>query len=259
MKCAIVPSLPTPDPNINIDFLILKDILVNHLTKALSVALIDDSRYYANGVLFQLSSDSTLQLVSSDAIRLYTSGPLRVASFPGSEGKMLVPTKYLRSLLKILKTLPDPELLVEMFPDSDVIRIQGIEGKSIAGDYPPFEAAFPKRVTRTCTLDNAKTIKILKTLLTCADSNDLIRLYWENETMRVSAFRAGVCEATADLPVTSNLHQLQGLEVNYHGTYLCKILAHLGKEATIDWETKERPIRIYDSSCGSFLLVPQRF
>jgi DNA polymerase-3 subunit beta len=237
----------------------MKDVLLHHLSRALTIAQVDDTRYYCNGVLFMLDP-SGLTLVASDSQRLYSSGALPVPRVPGTTGTGLVPTKYLKTLVKILKTMPDKELLVEMYPDELLIRIQGIESKMIAGSYPPYEAALPTKITKEVSLDTAKTAKVLKTLLTCADKNKLVKLRDNYGFAKLECFRSGSTEASATLPTTQNEEQLEGIDVIYQGQFLQKILACLDKtECKLEWESIVRPVRISDKSPGFFLLVPTRY
>jgi len=179
----------------------------------------DDTRYYANGILVRQDC-----AVASDALTLCK---LDVDGI--GEGEAIVPRLFLKAMLKAAPKSAK-EIEITVYPDQDYVvacmgNILG-ESKTIAGQFPTFDAAFPKQVN---IISEAKWTKESDVALARAPKNKMIHAI-----------------AVESL-----------LDAHYNGVLLKKVLKH--STGKMELEALERPAMLTSKNGKArLLIVPQR-
>jgi DNA polymerase III sliding clamp (beta) subunit (PCNA family) len=244
-----------------------------HLEKWISsfkdLILVDDSRFYANGALIWLDStenQTALYSVASDALRLSQSCLTEIVEpLKSDNSKVIVPKKVFEELKREAALYPDKNFSLKWNNDELSFSAE-CEGyllfcKCIAGIYPPYEAAFPKKINSTIEFDLKLFQESVKRSLIFADKNKVMRLYFENALLKMSSISSGQKEGEEVIEIHPQLESQ--FEVNYNGPHLSGILNILsGSRVRFSWESVNKPVKIEgEEQVGLnvfYLIVPTR-
>jgi hypothetical protein len=200
---------------------------LTHVKALLDFCENDDTRFYANGVYITRE-----HCVASDAITLVKLSLLSIDVNPDApEGGCLVPRIFLNAFVKAL-TKDVKEIELTVYPESNSVVCTGGgdlygESRCIAGQFPPFEQAFPKTIN-------------LESKITWTKESDLtLAQAGKNRVIHMKAVGSEQ-------------------DVHCNGDLLKKILKY--SDGTFQWENLQRPM-LTQSLDGrmQFLLVPCRF
>ncbi len=235
------------------------------------LVLVEDSRFYANGALIwiELNEDKkpSLHAVASDALRLShstLSHHIKINAL--DEGQVIIPRKTLEELIRQTDLHPNSDFELK-WSKQDLSFSAESDGyllfsKSIAGIYPPYEAAFPKNITSEVQIDIKKLLDGVRRALIFVDVGKVLRFIFENDNLQISSMTLGQKEGEELIPVDG----LQGnsFEVNYNGIHVFGILNLLkGSKVTMSWESVNKPVRLVGEDEEGFkvfyLLVPSKF
>ena len=179
----------------------------------------DDTRYYANGILVRHDC-----MVASDALTLCK---LDVSGI--GEGEAIIPRLFLKAMLKAAPKSAK-EIEINVYPDyCHVVACMGNiygESRTIAGQFPPFEMAFPKQVN---LVSEAKWTRESDVALARSDKNKVI------PAIAVESL----------------------LDAHYNGVLLKRVLKH--STGKMELEALERPAMLTSKNGKArLLIVPQR-
>ena len=253
---------PLPVPSMEHDLLIDKKLLLHHLARAMEHTNDNDTRYYAMAIVFRITKTG-LTIVASNATSLYCVQDLPITQSFLLDATCMLPRPALKPIIKLLKAIPDEEILISLCPEELLCTIHGQSFKLIAGSYPPFEAAIPKPIRISARIDTGKLAKLLTHLKPCTAKNKLIKLVSLYGKVQIEAFKDHQCHAKVDLPILYGSDQLDHIDVNYDLTLLQTCLPK-GKnhECEFEWESYQRPLKIRhisDNDGSFFLIVPTRY
>lgn len=234
-------------------------------------ALLEDSRFYAKGSLVwsETMNDgaTTLNSVTSDAHRLAKSTlHMGVRAEQLDSSRVLLPKRALDEIKRVCALNPEAEFTLKWLESELSFSLEAkgylMSAKCIAGQYPPYESAFPQKINMEVCLDCKATQESIKRALIFADKNRVMKLHFENALLTMASFTPGQKEGEEVIEIGNRLET--PFDVNYNGTLLSGILNVLqGSKITFGWESVARPVKIMgDEQEGIsvfYLLVPTRF
>lgn len=233
---------------------------------------VDDNRFYANGSLIWLAKDKkqkkqVLYAVASDALRLAQSkltSDFQVEE--QDEEKILVPKKILEEVKRISSQEPDTHFRLKWHAASLSFLLETdkyrMVARCIAGQYPPYEAALPKKESITLDIDLKSAIESVRRMILFTDKNKVIKMNFEKSTLKMTSFTPGQKEGEEFVELLAPVET--DFEVSYNGSLLMAILNSLtGSKATLTWESSSRPVKITGEGQNGievfYLLVPTRY
>ncbi|MFA6322182.1 MAG: DNA polymerase III subunit beta [Candidatus Buchananbacteria bacterium] len=130
-----------------------------------------ETRPEINGVLFNFTKDKLI-LAATDSYRLAEKTVALDKQSKGSEQKVIVPTKTLQELQRILGSFKDPaaisqiEAITIYLSDNQILFvIDSIEliSRLVEGQYPDYQQIIPQNSSTVATLETSEFIGITKT------------------------------------------------------------------------------------------------
>lgn len=259
--------LPAP---VGSSVLVKGSFLERWISSFKDLVLVDDSRFYANGALVWVDSkneNSCLYAVASDALRLSQSCLTEgVTVLHQDTSQVIVPKKALEELKRESSMSPDKEFTLKWSKDELCFSAECdgymLAAKCIAGQYPPYEAAFPQKNNFEIFIDLKAMQESVRRSLIFADKNRVMKLIFENSLLKISSFTQGQKEGEEIIEIHTNLNS--SFEVNYNGHHLSGILSVIsGSRVNFSWESITKPVKIVgEEQIGLkvfYLLVPSRF
>lgn len=234
-------------------------------------ALLEDTRFYAKGSLIWAEStnpsDCTLNSVTSDAHRLAKASlheGVRIEQMDNS--RVLIPKRALDEIKRVSTAHPDEDFCLKWHEGELSFSLEGngylMAAKCIAGQYPPYESAFPQKINTEVLMDGKAIQESVKRALIFADKNRVMKLHFENSLLTMASFTPGQKEGEEVIEIGTHLET--PFDVNYNGHLLSGILSVLqGSKITFAWESVARPVKIMGNEQEGihvfYLLVPTRF
>lgn len=165
-----------------------------------------ETRPEINGVLF-IFSDKKLTLAATDSYRLAeTSIPVQGA---GAEQRVIVPSKTLHELQRILGSLKDPAAIseikeVEFFMNENQILFSfgGIElvSRLVEGQYPDYQQIIPRQFPTKAVLKTSELVNAVKTASLFARSGIYdINISCDNQRVIISSGNTQLGENKSEL------------------------------------------------------------
>jgi DNA polymerase III sliding clamp (beta) subunit (PCNA family) len=136
-----------------------------------------------------------------------------------------------------------------------------MSSKCIAGQYPPYESAFPEKINTEITFDLKAAQECVKRALIFADETKSMKLKFRGPLLTVESHTYGQKEGEEVIEICSTFDT--PFEVNYNGFLLSGILGILsGSRAHFYFESVSRPVKIVGEDQNKvsvfYLLVPSR-
>jgi DNA polymerase-3 subunit beta len=238
LPAADFPTLEAKESN---DSLTLPQGTIKELIDRVAFAMaVQDVRFYLNGMLFDLRSDS-LRAVATDGHRLaLCQAPIDQRT--GAERQILLPRKAVLELQRLLETSDEPVTL-ELGRSHVRLRRPDVVFTSnlIDGRFPDYEAVMPIGADKHVQVER----DVLRDALSRAAilSNEKyrgVRLEVSPGQLRIVAHNAEQEEAVEECAAESNT---DGLQISFNVTYVLDALASLRGERV------ELRLRDGNSSC----------
>jgi DNA polymerase-3 subunit beta len=232
------PALEAKESN---DSLTLPQGTIKELIDRVAFAMaVQDVRFYLNGMLFDLRSDS-LRAVATDGHRLALC-QASISSRSGTERQILLPRKAVLELQRLLEP-SDEEVTLELGRSHVRLRRPDVVFTSnlIDGRFPDYEAVMPIGADKQVQVER----DVLRDALSRAAilSNEKyrgVRLEVSPGQLRIVAHNAEQEEAVEECAAESNADNLQ---ISFNVTYVLDALASLRGERV------ELRLRDGNSSC----------
>lgn len=250
------PALEVKESN---DSLSLPQGVVKELLDRVAFAMaVQDVRFYLNGMLFDLRTDS-LRAVATDGHRL----ALCQAAIEGREGgdrQILLPRKAVLELQRLLEA-NDAEVTLELGRSHVRLRRPDVIFTSnlIDGRFPDYEAVMPIGADKSVKVDrNELRDALSRAAILSNEKYRGVRLEVAPTQLRVVAHNAEQEEAVEECGAESNA---DGLQISFNVTYVLDALASLRGD------TVELRLRDGNSSClisdtgderGRHVIMPMR-
>jgi DNA polymerase III sliding clamp (beta) subunit (PCNA family) len=205
--------------------------------------------------------------VASDALRLSQScltDEFDISHLDSS--KVIVPRKAFEELRRESSSNPEKNFILKWSKDELSFSAESdsylLYSKCIAGQYPPYEAAFPEKINFEVTFDLKAMLDSVRRSLIFADKNKVMKLAFENSLLKMACFTPGQKEGEEIIEIQVNVDT--PFEVNYNGFHLAGILNIIsGSRVTFLWESINKPVKIIGEDQRGlsvfYLLVPSRF
>jgi DNA polymerase-3 subunit beta len=175
-----------------------------------------DVRYYLNGLMFEISSDS-LRSVATDGHRLAIC-KVAVETTAEEAEQVIIPRKGIQELARLLE---DSDAKTEIQVGTNHIRIQLPElrftSKLIDGKFPDYQRVIPKNTTKEITADrDVLKQALVRTSILSNEKYRGVRLILDNQAMRIQAHNPEQEEAEEEIDIDYSGEELEiGFNVNY--------------------------------------------
>lgn len=227
----VLSTLPASEfPNIEeirpvLSFDIEQSRLKHLIEKTLFAMAHQDVRYYLNGLLIEVSSES-LRAVATDGHRLaYSEAPVLIDL--EENHSVIIPRKGIIELQKLLADVDEP-ITVQVSTNHIRVLAAGIRftSKLIDGRFPDYQRVIPQNADKLVVLKREYLRQaVQRTSILTNEKYRSIRLQLESGVLRVWAHNPEQEEAEEELVVD---YAGAGLEIGFNSTYLLDALAALG-------------------------------
>ncbi len=185
----------------------------------ISYAIAQEQRYYLNGALLNITSD-TLELVSTDGHRLsYTATPIEKLKLE----KPLSVIVAKKTLTEIKKT-DDQDVEFDLDENNLFFKVKNriLISRIIESKFPNYDAVIPKDNPHFLTLEReAFTQAIRRVSLLSTERSKGIKFFMEKGQLRLFSSNPEIGEARDKLPVE---YKGPDLEVGFNSQYLLEFL-----------------------------------
>jgi DNA polymerase III subunit beta len=203
--------------------------------------------------VFIYLKENVLYSVATDSYRLAESK----FAFDGDDFSFLLPQKYTSDVLSVL----DQEYgLLEISLSENLLTIETdtltLSLTPVLGQFPDYKQLFPREFTTTMSLQKDDLQKTLTLSSFFTETYNTTNLIIEENTLRISSKNAHVGSMTKVLEGQKNGENIEGY---YNNKYFLEVFSHFeGKEVTLSFTTKNRPLFITSNGSNSYtyLLMP---
>jgi len=215
------PPIPSVDGN---PFTIDGEELRSMIQKTEFAASTDETRYYLNGLFFNLTPDAT-QIVATDGRRLSVATHDSLEPKPDEPISVIVPLKAVREVVKTFAESPTIQISLKenqiLFADDNATLVSRL----VDGEYPKYEKIIPDNNDIQVVVEREKLIGPIRRVSLLANQNThSVRLDLENDEMRVSARTPELGEGQETLDIGSEEVEL---EIAFDAYYLRDALSHI--------------------------------
>jgi DNA polymerase-3 subunit beta len=185
-----------------------------------------DVRYYLNGMLFEVSTDS-LRTVATDGHRLATCSV--EISGPDELNQIILPRK---GVLELAKLLTDAELSVTLSLSGNHLRAQTehftFTSKLVDGKFPDYTRVIPKNGTNVMLADRQELRQVFaRTAILSNEKYRGVRLVLAPDLLQVFANNPEQEEAEESVAVSYNG---DSLEMGFNVAYLLDVMSVINNE-----------------------------
>lgn len=224
------------------------------ITKTIFASASDDSRPILNGLLWRFNGKK-LTIVGTDGYRLACQS-LEISN--DAEGDFIIPKRALQQLLK----LPGEGDLEVAFASNQVrfsIGLIALTSRLLDGNFPPYEAIIPKKMSLEVSINSHQLAKSLKLAsLFSRDSAYSTKILLEGDTMKISAVSPQIGENTNELKLAAPV--AVPLTISLNAQYLIDGLGAVEGDAKVGFIDAKSPITVapIKDSDYLYLLMPLR-
>ena len=210
--------------------------------------LVQDIRYYLNGILF-VAEGKTLSLVATDGHRLAFASATLDVEVPKQE--VILPRKTVIELQRLLSDAGgenQPHIEMQFANNQAKFTFGGMEfvTKLVEGKFPDFNRVIPKNHKNSITLGRAPLLASLqRTAIMTSDKFKGVRLNLEPGTLRVASNNAEQEEAVDELDID---YGGDTIEIGFNVTYLIDALANMGQDMV--------KVELSDGNSSALLTIP---
>lgn len=220
----------------------------------------DESRYVLNGVFMKFTPEK-LVMVATDGRRLaLTEEDLPAGST--AQGDIIVPTKAVNELNRLLQTKGDVEI---RFTDNQVsFRLKDesafsvlLISKLVEGTYPNYQQVIPKESKERIPLAREEFLSALRRAeLMTNDKSNSVKLAFTKNNLTITANTADVGEARESLAIN---YKGKDLSVAFNPGYLMDPLKVVeGDEIFLELSDELSPGSVKTNSPFHYVLMPMR-
>jgi len=246
---------PLPDFGEAKEFKVAQATLKESLKKTSYAISTDETRYVLNGIFLSFK-DNTMMLVATDGRRLAMVD--HEVEFPQSnEVEIIVPTKAVNELQRLLKDEGDVRILVGESQISFELNRNILVSKLIEGNYPNFRQVIPAEtkerviVERETLLNTVSRVSIL-----ASEKSNSVKLVFGEDNIDIMANSPEIGEAKESLPVA---YSGASITIAFNPDFLMAPLRNLDTdEIYIDLIDEMSPGVIKNNSSFLYVLMPMR-
>ena len=220
----------------------------------------DESRYVLNGVFMKFSPEK-LVMVSTDGRRLaLTEEDLPAGST--AQGDIIVPTKAVNELNRLLQTKGDVEI---RFTDNQVsFRLKDetafsvlLVSKLVEGNYPNYQQVIPKEAKERITLMREEFLSALRRAeLMTNDKSNSVKLAFTKNNLTITANTADVGEARESIAIN---YKGKDISIAFNPGYLMDPLKVVeSEEVFLELSDELSPGSVKINGPFHYVLMPMR-
>lgn len=220
----------------------------------------DESRYVLNGVFMKFTPEK-LVMVATDGRRLaLTEEDLPAGST--AQGDLIVPTKAVNELNRLLQTKGDVEI---RFTDNQIsFRLKDetpfsvlVISKLVEGTYPNYQQVIPKESKERITLAREEFLSALRRAeLMTNDKSNSVKLAFTKNNLTITANTADVGEARESLAIN---YKGKDLSVAFNPGYLMDPLKVIeSDEIFLELSDELSPGSVKTNTPFHYVLMPMR-
>jgi DNA polymerase-3 subunit beta len=189
----------------------------------------DETRYYLNGVFFQIEGEgktAVARMVSTDGHRLSkVERPLPGA--PKLEGSIIIPRKGLGELRKALETAKGiVQLGVHNGHLFACVGATTLSIKLLDAQFPPFEQFIPQSNNKVATAPRAALLEALRRIsIMSSEKTWGVRLAFQKGAMTVRSDNPDLGEAHEELEIS---YESEPITVGFNAKYFIDLLTEMG-------------------------------
>ncbi len=244
-----------PNFNFNSSLSLKADELKQMINKTLYSVSTDETRYYLNGVFFEISANSELKMVATDGHRLslftFKKDKLKKIFSQG----VIIPRKGLYEIKRLIEASDDDvEISVEgsqfiLKQKNIVLMIRLIEGK-----YPNYQQFIPQKQSHVLQLNRFQFLDSLERVSLLANQKSkAVLLNVANNKLEISSNNPEMGDAREEIEVE---YQGPELKIGFNARYIIDVLSHI-EDDNINFELIDNvsPGVIKPSSSGDYTCV----
>jgi DNA polymerase-3 subunit beta len=207
-------------------FVVSQEVLRRALDRTSFAMAQQDVRYYLNGMLFEVGSES-LRTVATDGHRLATC--CVDISGPDEHQQIILPRK---GVLELSKLLTDPELSVSLSLSANHLRAKTenftFTSKLVDGKFPDYNRVIPKGGSNILLADRAELRQVFsRTAILSNEKYRGVRLVFGQDQLQVLANNPEQEEAEESVGVS---YSGMGMEIGFNVSYLQDVMSVLSTE-----------------------------
>lgn len=216
----------------------------------------EDTRPILTGLLWDLGGE-VMTIVATDGYRLSVDKLTPKTKGKELTGKMILPTRSLMEVAKVLGEVGEDKLLVEFDKENQQVifglKEMEIASRLIAGEFPPYQQILPNtyktrvEVVRVDLLEAVKRAKLF-----ARDNANIVKLTVDEDVLTVVAESSQIGKNKTEMEVKKEGDEVS---VAFNANYLLDYLS-VCKEDKIFWETEgELKPSVFKSSDENWLQV----
>lgn len=193
---------PIPEFDGKPDLTIASSVIHRLIERTAFAAARENTRYAISGVLWERRGKK-LQLVATDGRRLAKSFG-SVKSTGDAELDVIVPSKTMSLLLRVIQADQDEEVAVRATPNQVLIHVQNVTVASVLveGHFPKYEDVIPSDNKTKVTFNTVGLLSaVRRAALLTSDESKGIRLEFTSDALVLSSRAPQQGEATIRLPM----------------------------------------------------------
>lgn len=252
------PKLPSFDKKKG---LVLEQKTLKDLVKKTAYAISkDETRYVLNGLLFSFQPDKVM-VVATDGRRLALAQSQ--GKFSDSEKEMIIPSKAVLEISKVLKDEGEVELIP--FENQIAFVVKGtaesdgciIISRLVEGQFPNYKQVIPEKIKERVVLDKEEFFSgIRRVSVVTNEKSSVIKLSFTKNILTLSANTPEVGEAKEEIPVS---YEGPDTAIAFNPVYLVDVLKNLEeKEITFEFNDNLSPGVIRSGNSFLYVVMPMR-
>ncbi len=223
------PAISTPPGKNQIS--LPRDILRVMVSRTQFAITGEDTRYFLNGALFVLKTNS-MDLVATDGHRLaLTTAPME--NEQTEETRTIFPKKTLIELSKLLSDSESKDISYECGEAHLFFKVDGREliSRMIDAQFPAFERVIPKGNDKKIEFDRDRLTSAIKRVrLLSSERSQAVRMRLSEDKVEVRSESAEVGEATEELAVGYSDGEV---EICFNAQYVLDFLAVVDTDSVV--------------------------
>lgn len=258
--CAPATDFPQNMPAVDsgVSWKIPGDTFLKALSHTLFSSALDEARAVLNGVLFKFGDNP--MFVATDGFRLSQFKLNKTDSPSGEIDQIVVPTKALMEVVKLLSDSPKTDVMLIIAPNQVLFKIDDISFSCqvIAGNFPDFEKIIPSTFDTKIKLTTEEFTRALKTAAIFARENaNIVRLVINGSELTVRAQGGEMGENETKLDIEIEKGSPEDFSVAFNFRYILDFLANLKdeKEITLELGTQTSPALFRPAKSTNYLHI----
>ena len=252
------PIFPTNNTHnfLKIDSQILKDMI----DKTLYSISNDETRYYLNGVFFEISPNTGLKMVATDGHRMSLVSKPNIETKTQVQQGVIIPRKGLFEIKKVLESVDNSvEISVDgsqfiLKNNSTTLMIRLIEGK-----YPNYQQFVPTKLTQKLLVNRKAFLSSIKKVSMLAnEKSKAIQINLSNGKMEIVSNNPEMEGAKDEIEVD---YKGNDIKIGFNARFIQDILNSISQDQ-IDFELNDQLspglMRPHEDTSYTCVIMPMR-